>query len=111
MSQSSPLNPENSDSWFMPDACFFCGSERLRPWLDGIRDRLGYVPGSWSFLRCGDCGSAILTPMPRPEIIADLYPEVYSFRTDFKSGGQLKQAIASFEKRSITNYPIKAKSA
>lgn len=99
MTQSSTSNPENSNSWFMPEKCFFCGGERLEPWLDGIRDRLGHVPGSWSFLRCGDCGSAHLAPMPRPEIIPGLYPDIYSFREDFETDGRAKGVLASIEKK------------
>ena len=99
MAQSRTFNPEDSSNWFVPEVCIFCGGERLEPWLDGIEDRLGHVPGSWSFLRCGDCGSAQLAPMPKPEIIPGLYPDIYSFRADFKSGGRIKEAIASIEKK------------
>lgn len=92
---------ESSALWFRPTRCLYCGSDRLSPWMTDVKDRLGYVPGSWSFLRCDNCGSALLSPMPKQEAIAGLYPPVYSFRPDFETKSKLKRIVAAFEERTF----------
>lgn len=59
--------------------CRYCRGERLRAWREGIRDRLAYVQGEWRFLKCADCGSAVLDPMPPPATLSSLYPPTYCF--------------------------------
>lgn len=87
--------------WFKPDTCMYCGSRQLQPWLRGIHDRLGYVQGTWEYLRCAQCGSALLSPMPRQEIIGELYPPVYSFRPDFIKDGLFKKIVSFLEERTF----------
>jgi 2-polyprenyl-3-methyl-5-hydroxy-6-metoxy-1,4-benzoquinol methylase len=48
-------------------------------------------------LRCGDCGSAQISPMPSPDKVAELYPPVYSFRPDFDTSSRAKSLIARAE--------------
>ena len=88
---------DNASSWFEPTSCLYCGAAQLLPWLNGIQDRLGYVPGSWSFLKCESCNSAHLSPMPKREKIPDLYPLVYSFRPDFETQSKVKRLVAAIE--------------
>jgi SAM-dependent methyltransferase len=92
---------ERSAQWFRPTGCLYCGSDRLSPWMTDVKDRLGYVPGSWSFLRCDNCGSALLSPRPKQEAIAGLYPPVYSFRPDFETNSKLKRILAAIEGRTF----------
>lgn len=95
------IQHEEAGPWFAPTACLFCGSEKLSPWIADIKDRLGFVPGTWSFLTCRTCGSAILSPMPKQETIAGLYPPVYSFRPDFETNSKLKKLLAALEGRTF----------
>jgi SAM-dependent methyltransferase len=95
---------ESSAPWFTPTKCLYCGSDRLIPWLTDIKDRLGYVPGSWSFLRCQSCGSAHLSPMPKQGTIAGLYPTVYCFRPDLETKSRLKKIAAAAEERTFYRW-------
>jgi|GEM_PF-342237 SAM-dependent methyltransferase len=60
-------------------ACNYCGGNEFAPLYSGIRDRLRHVPGQWSYVRCGGCGSALLRPFPRTEELPAFYPPVYTF--------------------------------
>ena len=60
-------------------SCLYCRNHSYEPLFDGVRDRLGYVPGTWAFLRCTICGSAILVPHPSPDRIRQFYPPIYDF--------------------------------
>ena len=67
-------------------ACLYCGAARFEPLYRNIRDRLGHVPGEWSFLRCRHCGSANLRPFPREEDLPSFYPPVYTFSPKLARG-------------------------
>jgi ubiquinone/menaquinone biosynthesis C-methylase UbiE len=84
-------------SWVPPLRCLYCGHPELLPWIDGVADRLKFVRGQWSFLRCAYCGSGHLTPRPAPEHIAQLYPAVYSFRPDYAPESRFKRLFARLE--------------
>jgi SAM-dependent methyltransferase len=64
----------------------------------GIEDRLRYAPGKRDWLRCRDCGSAILSPFPTVSEIPSFYPPVYTFglKQD-QGGGKLQELIAKIE--------------
>lgn len=81
------------------EKCPYCPGHAFDPWLEGVTDRLGIDPKTYSFWRCRDCGSAILHPAPRPEALAALYPEVYSFHSGLAKGSKLKKLIAGLEER------------
>ena len=61
-------------------ACLFCGSTALEPLYEGIRDHYGVDAEVHRFLRCVDCGSATLDPLPSPERLAALYSADYTFK-------------------------------
>ena len=61
-------------------ACLFCGSAALEPLYEGIRDHYGIDQETRRFIRCRDCGSAILDPLPSPEELAALYSSDYTFK-------------------------------
>jgi SAM-dependent methyltransferase len=63
-------------------ACLFCASTTLEPLYEGIRDRYGVAEGTHCFLRCRDCGSAVLHPLPSPEYLVSLYPSDYTFKLE-----------------------------
>jgi SAM-dependent methyltransferase len=58
--------------------CIFCDGPLGDALFADIRDRLGLLEGTWNFLRCRDCGSAVLDPMPSPEELLAAYPEAYA---------------------------------
>lgn len=62
-------------------ACLVCGSRRLGLLYEGVRDHYGVVTEPYRFLKCAECGSATLDPMPTPEAIPRLYPPDYTFKT------------------------------
>jgi SAM-dependent methyltransferase len=59
--------------------CLYCGSSDYEPLYENVTDRLGYAPGKWAFVRCRQCGSAILSPFPTASDLAAFYPPLYSF--------------------------------
>jgi 2-polyprenyl-3-methyl-5-hydroxy-6-metoxy-1,4-benzoquinol methylase len=61
-------------------ACLFCGGKALEPLYEGIRDHYGIDAETHRFLRCAECGSATLDPLPSPERLAALYSADYSFK-------------------------------
>ena len=61
-------------------ACLFCGSAALEPLYEGIRDHYGIDQDTRRFVRCRDCGSATLDPLPTPEELAALYSSDYTFK-------------------------------
>ena len=77
--------------------CSLCGGTDLRPLYDGVRDRLGVAPGTWSFCRCASCRSALLHPCPRPEELKDFYPDVYTFYPEVSSSSSLKSVWSRLE--------------
>ncbi|MDX1946102.1 MAG: class I SAM-dependent methyltransferase [Pirellulaceae bacterium] len=81
-----------------PPTCSYCGSHDFAPLYGGIRDRLGFVPGEWSFVRCADCGSAQLRPFPRAEDLGAFYPPVYTFSPELAKS-TLQRLLATLEYR------------
>lgn len=82
-----------------PEICPYCPGLSFEPWLDGVTDRLGIAQGTFSFWRCQECKSGVLYPAPRPEDLAALYPEVYSFHPGIAGGGKLKSLLAGLEEK------------
>lgn len=79
--------------------CLYCGGRDLAPLYAGVPDRLGYVPGERTFLRCRGCGSAVLDPLPRTDELPAFYPPVYTFSAKGHGGGRLRKALAAVEYR------------
>jgi len=84
-----------------PGGCLYCGSAELTTWCSGIRDRLGCVPGRWGFLSCDACGSAVLSPFPPSDRLADFYPPVYSFAPNLNRNSRLKKWWSQFEREAV----------
>ena len=84
----------------MPDAhpCLYCGGTDFTVLHAGVEDRLRYAPGKRDWLKCRDCGSAVLFPFPAVSEIPSFYPPVYTFglKQD-KAAGRLQQFIARAE--------------
>ncbi|MDD2676316.1 MAG: class I SAM-dependent methyltransferase [Methylacidiphilaceae bacterium] len=52
------------------------------------------LPGSWTYRRCGGCGSLWMDPLPRPEAIPGFYPEnYYTHDASVSSGPTPRHAI------------------
>src|SRR3989442_1636035 len=64
-----------------------------------VWERLGYVPGRWAFWRCRECGSAVLSPFPKANELASLYPPVYSFALDLGRENPFRRFLARLEYR------------
>lgn len=79
--------------------CVYCGGAIGQRVYEGVRDRLNYVPGQWSFWRCDGCRSLMLDPMPRAEDLASYYPAIYSYCPELARGSQLKEWLSRFEHR------------
>lgn len=59
--------------------CILCDGKLGEVLFANLRDRLGLLQGTWNFLRCQNCGSGVLDPMPSQEELLAAYPECYSF--------------------------------
>ena len=79
-------------------ACLLCGSTRLMRLYDNVRDRFGIAQEPHHFLRCEDCGSATLDPLPAPETIASLYPSDYTFRPTADAGPHWRRLLGELER-------------
>lgn len=83
-----------------PPHCLYCKGTAFIPLWEGVRDRLGFVPGAWEFLRCRGCGSALLHPQPNPEALASFYPPVYDLTpAQMQSGSRPQRFLAGLEYR------------
>jgi SAM-dependent methyltransferase len=84
----------------MPDQhpCLYCGGTEFIVLHAGIEDRLRFARGKRDWLKCRDCGSAVLYPFPDVAEIPSFYPPVYTFglKQD-KAHGPLKELIARIE--------------
>jgi SAM-dependent methyltransferase len=78
--------------------CLYCGGSAFDVLHAGVEDRLRFAPGQRDWLRCRDCGSAILSPFPSVREIPGFYPPVYTFglKQD-KGGGAVQGLIAQLE--------------
>jgi len=77
--------------------CLYCGAETYEPKYEGVRDRLGHVPGQWSFWGCRQCGAATLSPFPRDSDLPAFYPPVYSFTPELGRDGTLRRLLVWLE--------------
>ncbi len=81
------------------EACLYCGSTNLAPLYSKVTDRLNYVPGERSFLRCRECDSAVLSPLPKTEDLPGFYPPVYSFTLELGKSSRFKRLLSRAEYR------------
>jgi len=81
-----------------PHPCLYCGATTFRVMHAGVEDRLRFAPGKRDWLKCANCGSAVLSPFPSVTEIPGFYPPVYTFglKQD-KSDSPLKRLIAKVE--------------
>lgn len=84
-----------------PDRCLYCDWEQLRPRYSGIHDRLGYAPGPWGFVFCDACGSAILSPFPPADRLADFYPPIYSFAPELNHQSAFRRRWSQLETKLV----------
>lgn len=80
-------------------ACLMCGSPRLRPLYEAVRDRSGVAAGTSRFLGCEDCRSATLDTLPEPSAIAALYPSHYTFKAAEAHASPMRRLLARLEWR------------
>lgn len=79
--------------------CLYCGALDYAPRHENVEDRLGHVPGRWSFWTCQECGSATLAPFPAAADLAAFYPSVYSFSTELGQQSAIRRLMAWLEFR------------
>ena len=75
--------------------CLYCGGTELKPLHRDVKDRLGHVSGTWSFLECVLCRSAVLSPFPNTRDIEGFYPPVYDF--SFQSHSNIGRVLRKLE--------------
>lgn len=92
-----PTRPARDPRTDTAEQCLYCASTELVPLYKGVCDRLQYAPGSWSFHRCQGCGSAMLSPRPAEDELADFYPPVYSFAPESVGSSRWRRAWAWLE--------------
>ena len=61
-------------------ACPSCGDQNHETIQDGLRDRLFFAPGTWTFRRCSACRTVFLNPRPIPDEIHKAYTDLYAER-------------------------------
>jgi SAM-dependent methyltransferase len=74
-----------------------CGSDRLDPLYDEVRDHYGVSPGAYRFLGCTACGSATLDPLPSATTLAMLYAPDYTFKPGREGVFPLRRLVARLE--------------
>jgi SAM-dependent methyltransferase len=77
----------------------YCGGTEYELHLHGIRDRLAVTPLIWSWWRCRNCGSGVLSPFPKAEELAAYYPAVYSFAPELGRVSPVRRVLAALEYR------------
>lgn len=60
--------------------CPLCGHAETSVLHEGLKDRLFFAPGTWSFSRCPACRVAFLNPRPIPAEIHKAYTDLYATR-------------------------------
>jgi SAM-dependent methyltransferase len=80
-------------------SCMYCQSSRLEVLYTGVRDRLGHVDGTRTFLKCGACGSATLDHIPDESELAAFYPPIYSYALDVGKGSAPRRLMSFLEYR------------
>lgn len=93
MSAAAPTEPRTAAH----PGCLYCGGRDLDALYAGVRDRLGHVPGERTFLRCRNCGSAVLDPLPRTDELPGFYPPVYTFSTNDADQTGLRKWLSRLE--------------
>jgi SAM-dependent methyltransferase len=78
-------------------ACLMCGSGRLGPLYEAVRDRFGMAAQASRFLGCEECSSATLDTLPSPETIATLYPPNYTFKAADAHESPVRRLLARME--------------
>jgi SAM-dependent methyltransferase len=73
--------------------CNLCGSARLRKSLQGPDVRYG-TPGTFTVVRCVDCGLCFVSPRPTLDQIGAHYPPSYSEHTPSAEGNPFARAQA-----------------
>ena len=74
---TAPLGPDESLGTAPAPNCMLCGGAG-QPHLQGLKDRLFGVQGTWCLSGCPACGLVWLNPQPRPEEIWKAYRRYYT---------------------------------
>jgi SAM-dependent methyltransferase len=80
-------------------SCPYCRARAFAPWYSGIEDRLKHAAGQYAFARCGQCGSALQVPIPKPEQLASFYPKNYGYVPPPPVASGIKGLLASLPHR------------
>lgn len=78
-------------------SCLICDSGRLELLYQGVRDHFGIATDAYSFLRCKECGSATLDPLPASHTLPLLYPPDYTFKADEPDQSTLRRLLRAVE--------------
>jgi 2-polyprenyl-3-methyl-5-hydroxy-6-metoxy-1,4-benzoquinol methylase len=78
-------------------ACLICRSPRLDVLYEGVRDHYGIDARTYRFLRCQECGSASLDPLPPAAARDAAYSADYTFKPT--PGAGVRGLLAALEWR------------
>jgi len=81
--------------------CIYCGGTQSANLFAGVRDRLDFVDGEWSFERCLKCGAALLSPRPHSAELGQFYPPVYTFAPQVAQQSPFRRLLAELEYRGL----------
>jgi len=99
MTDGRPLPSPTGTSLTEVSACPYCASGDLVIAYTGVRDHFHVSDAAWSYVRCRDCGSLLLSPRPSAGGLAALYPERYTGTPgEGRSSGLLQAAIVAAER-------------
>ena len=90
-----------STSTFEAVACYYCGGERVTPFLTAEDDLTGR-PGRFTFVRCRDCSLVYQSPRPTLEHVKSYYESEYIAHRQPRDWGRLaplfRRAIESLDR-------------
>lgn len=100
MKNASNLNIKSDST--TPIACLWCKGKLGEVKYHNVRDRLGYVPGTWDLIECSECKSLVLSPFPSTSDIGNFYPEKYNIPSPTQTSGVRK--LVSFVESKFLNF-------
>jgi SAM-dependent methyltransferase len=83
------------------ESCTYCEGPLGQVKYRDVRDRLGYVQGSWDFLECNACGSLKLSPFPTADQAVSFYPPKYNIPAPTHTEG-IRKWISIFDRKFIS---------
>lgn len=81
--------------------CNLCGGDKTQNAFSNVWDRLHRIPGSWTLVRCAQCGLVYLNPRPSEAGISAFYPDEYPSYQVFAHGRRPSVAVFQWLRRTV----------